>query len=210
MRSRDTSPLPGGVPAFIFRPAMTAAEMPKAYDPTQTEAKWYAFWQEHQLFRAPNDPNDERPTYVISMPPPNVTGSLHMGHACRTTFEDVLIRYHRMRGYNALWVPGTDHAGIATQVVVERKLKAEGLTRHDLGREKFVERVWEWRREAGDRILAQKKTMGASADWSRTKFTMDADLCEAVREAFVRLYEEGLIYRATRLVNWDIVSQTVL
>src|SRR5690606_16428996 len=147
---------------------------------------------------------------VIAMPPPNVTGSLHMGHACRTTFEDVLIRYHRMRGYNALWIPGTDHAGIATQVVVERQLKAEGLTRHDLGRPKFVERVWAWRRASGDRILEQKRTMGASADWSRTKFTMDPDLSRAVREAFVRLYEEGLIYRATRLVNWDVVSQTVL
>jgi valyl-tRNA synthetase len=185
-------------------------EPPKAYDPSLTERKWYAFWEEQQLFRAPNDASDVRPTYVISMPPPNVTGSLHMGHACRTTFEDVLIRYHRMRGFNALWVPGTDHAGIATQVVVERQLKGEGLTRHDLGRAKFIERVWSWRRQSGDRILEQKRTMGASADWSRTKFTMDPDLCVAVREAFVRLYEEGLIYRATRLVNWDIVAQTVL
>jgi valyl-tRNA synthetase len=189
---------------------MTSAELPKAYDPSLTERKWYAFWQEKGLFQASNDAADARPTYVIAMPPPNVTGSLHMGHACRTTFEDVLIRYHRMRGFNALWIPGTDHAGIATQVVVERKLKAEGLTRHDLGRAKFVERVWQWRGESGDRILTQKRIMGASADWSRTKFTMDPDLCRAVREAFVRLYEEGLIYRATRLVNWDIVAQTVL
>jgi valyl-tRNA synthetase len=189
---------------------MPAQDMPKAYDPAQTEPRWYAFWQEHDLFRANNDPSDTRPPYVIAMPPPNVTGSLHMGHACRTTFEDVLIRYHRMRGYNALWIPGTDHAGIATQVVVERQLKAEGLTRHDLGRTKFIERVWSWRRESGDRILQQKRSMGASADWSRTKFTMDPDLSRAVREAFVRLYEEGLIYRATRLVNWDVVSQTVL
>jgi valyl-tRNA synthetase len=189
---------------------MPVSDMPKAYDPSLTEKKWYAFWQEHDLFRASNDPSDKRPPYVIAMPPPNVTGSLHMGHACRTTFEDVLIRYHRMRGYNALWIPGTDHAGIATQVVVERQLKAEGKTRHDLGREKFIERVWSWRRESGDRILEQKRTMGASADWSRTKFTMDPDLSRAVREAFVRLYEEGLIYRATRLVNWDVVSQTVL
>jgi valyl-tRNA synthetase len=189
---------------------MTAADLPKAYDPSLTERKWYAFWEEKQLFRATSESADARPAYVIAMPPPNVTGSLHMGHACRTTFEDVLIRYHRMRGYNALWIPGTDHAGIATQVVVERQLKAEGLTRHDLGRAKFVERVWHWRAEAGDRILMQKRTMGASADWSRTKFTMDPELCRAVREAFVRLYEEGLIYRATRLVNWDIVAQTVL
>jgi valyl-tRNA synthetase len=189
---------------------MSSAEMPKAYEPALTEQKWYAFWEERGLFRADASPADARPTYVIPMPPPNVTGSLHMGHACRTTFEDVLIRYHRMRGYNVLWIPGTDHAGIATQVVVERKLKLEGLTRHDLGREKFIERVWAWKHESGDRILAQKRTMGASADWSRTRFTMDPDLCNAVREAFVRLYEEGLIYRDTRLVNWDIVTQTVL
>jgi valyl-tRNA synthetase len=189
---------------------MTSADLPKAYDPSSTERKWYAFWEEKQLFRATSDPADARPAYVIAMPPPNVTGSLHMGHACRTTFEDVLIRYHRMRGFNALWIPGTDHAGIATQVVVERKLKAEGLTRHDLGRATFIERVWQWRGEAGDRILMQKRTMGASADWSRTRFTMDPELSRAVREAFVRLYDEGLIYRATRLVNWDIVAQTVL
>jgi valyl-tRNA synthetase len=187
-----------------------AAETPKAYDPALTEQKWYAFWEEHGLFRASSDPTDQRPTYVIPMPPPNITGTLHIGHACRTTFEDVLIRYHRMRGYNALWIPGTDHAGISAQVVVERQLKAEGTTRHELGREKFLERMWQWRRASGDRILEQKRTLGASADWTRTKFTMDPDLSAAVREAFVRLYEEGLIYRATRLVNWDIVAQTVL
>jgi len=187
-----------------------AAEMPKAYDPALTEQKWYAFWEEHGLFRASSDPTDVRPTYVIPMPPPNITGTLHIGHACRTTFEDVLIRYHRMRGYNALWIPGTDHAGISAQVVVERQLKGEGTTRHALGRDKFLERMWAWRRQSGDRILEQKRTMGASADWTRTKFTMDPDLSAAVREAFVRLYEEGLIYRATRLVNWDIVAQTVL
>jgi valyl-tRNA synthetase len=187
-----------------------AAEMPKGYDPLLTEQKWYAFWEEHGLFRASSDPTDARPTYVIPMPPPNITGTLHIGHACRTTFEDVLIRYHRMRGFNALWIPGTDHAGISAQVVVERQLKAEGTSRHELGRDKFLERMWTWRRQSGDRILEQKRTMGASADWSRVKFTMDPDLSLAVREAFVQLYEEGLIYRATRLVNWDIVSQTVL
>jgi valyl-tRNA synthetase len=188
----------------------TAAEMPKAYDPAATEKKWYSFWEKHEVFRASSDAADARPTYVIPMPPPNITGTLHIGHACRTTFEDVLIRYHRMAGYNALWIPGTDHAGISAQVVVERQLKAEGTTRHELGREKFLERMWAWRRASGDRILEQKRTLGASADWSRTKFTMDPDLSVAVREAFVRLYEEGLIYRATRLVNWDIVAQTVL
>ena len=187
-----------------------AAEMPKAYDPTTTERKWYAFWEERGLFRASSDPEDKRPTYVIAMPPPNITGTLHIGHACRTTFEDVLIRYHRMRGYNALWIPGTDHAGISAQVVVERQLKGEGTSRHALGKPAFLERMWAWRGQSGDRILEQKRTMGASADWSRTKFTMDKDLSAAVREAFVRLYEEGLIYRATRLVNWDIVAQTVL
>ncbi|MET0339553.1 MAG: valine--tRNA ligase, partial [Polyangiales bacterium] len=189
---------------------MPAADMPKAYEPSLTEQKWYAFWEERGLFRAESDPTDARPTYVIAMPPPNITGTLHIGHACRTTFEDVLIRYHRMRGYNALWIPGTDHAGISAQVVVERQLKAEGTDRHTLGRTKFLERMWQWRRASGDRILEQKRTLGASADWSRTKFTMDADLSVAVREAFVRLYDEGLIYRATRLVNWDVVSQTVL
>ncbi len=187
-----------------------AADMPKAYDPTLSERKWYAYWDEQGFFSASNDPNDTRPPYVIPMPPPNITGTLHIGHACRTTFEDVLIRYHRMKGFNALWTPGTDHAGISAQVVVERQLKAEGLTRHDLGREKFLERMWAWRRQSGDRILEQKRTLGASADWTRTKFTMDADLSKAVREVFVRLYEEGLIYRATRLVNWDVATQTVL
>ena len=187
-----------------------AEQMPKAYTPTEVEPRWYAFWEREGLFRASDDPADPRPTYTLAIPPPNVTGSLHMGHACRTTFEDVLTRYKRMRGYDALWIPGTDHAGIATQVVVERQLKKEGLTRHDLGREAFVERVWQWKERSGGTILEQLRKMGASCDWSRTKFTMDDDLARAVREAFVRLYEEGLIYRDTRLVNWDVESQTVL
>ena len=181
-----------------------------AYDPTDTEARWYAFWEENGLFEATNSEDDPRPTYMIAIPPPNVTGSLHMGHACRTTFEDVLTRYKRMAGHNALWLPGTDHAGIATQVVVERQLKKENLTRYDLGRDKFIERVWQWKEESGGTILKQLRKMGASCDWSRTRFTMDPDLARAVREAFVRLYEEGLIYRGTRLVNWDVQSQTVL
>jgi valyl-tRNA synthetase len=189
---------------------MSDAEMPKLYVPASAEDRWYAWWEKQGFFQASNAPEDTRATYTIAIPPPNVTGTLHMGHACRTTFEDLLTRYERMQGKNALWIPGTDHAGIATQVVVERKLKAEGLTRHDLGREKFIERVWEWRKESGDTILGQLRKMGASCDWSRTKFTMDPDLSHSVREAFVRLYEEGLIYRGTRLVNWDVVSQTVL
>jgi len=186
------------------------AALPKAYAPGESEAKWYAFWESNGFFEASDDPDDPRPPYTIAIPPPNVTGSLHMGHACRTTFEDVLIRYHRMRGYNALWIAGTDHAGIATQVVVERLLAKEDTTRHDLGREKFLERVWEWKEQSGGRILEQLRRMGASCDWSRTRFTMDEGLARAVREAFVRLYEEGLIYRGTRLVNWDVATQTVL
>lgn len=184
--------------------------LPKAYAPSETEKKWYTFWEDHGFFEASSDPDDDRPTYTIAIPPPNVTGTLHMGHACRTTFEDVLTRYHRMKGLNTLWIPGTDHAGIATQVVVERQLKARGLTRYDLGREKFLEEVWKWKAKSGGRILAQLREMGASCDWSRERFTMDEQLSRAVREAFVRLYEEGLIYRGERMVNWDIATQTVL
>ncbi|MEM7434074.1 MAG: valine--tRNA ligase [Myxococcota bacterium] len=185
-------------------------DMPKAYEPDKSEARWYEFWEESGFFEASEDPDDTRATYTLAIPPPNVTGSLHMGHACRTTFEDVLCRYKRMQGHNTLWMPGIDHAGIATQVVVERQLKREGLTRHDLGRKAFVERVWRWKEESGGRILQQLRKMGASCDWSRTKFTLDPDMVRAVRESFVRLYEEGLIYRDTRLVNWDVESQTVL
>jgi valyl-tRNA synthetase len=174
----------------------------KGYDPREVEARWYEFWEKSGLFEATDDPSDTRPVYVIPMPPPNVTGSLHMGHALQDTLQDALIRWHRMRGYNTLWQPGTDHAGIATQVVVERQLAREGKSRHDLGRAAFEERVWQWRRERGDHILVQKRLLGDSADWRRTKFTMDADMNRAVREAFVRLHEDGLLYRATRLINW--------
>jgi valyl-tRNA synthetase len=185
------------------------SELPKAYEPASVEPHWYAFWEEHGVFRASLDPKDTRPVYVIPMPPPNVTGSLHMGHALYT-IQDVIIRHARMRGFNTLWQPGIDHAGISTQVVVERQLKREGKTRHDLGREAFIERVFGWKEQSGGRILTQMRALGFSADWERQKFTMDADMSRAVREAFVRLYEEGLIYRATRLVNWDVESQTVL
>ena len=185
-------------------------EIPTTYSPTEAETHWYEFWENSGYFAASEDPNDYRETYTLAIPPPNVTGSLHMGHACRTTFEDVLCRHKRMQGYNTLWVPGIDHAGIATQVVVERQLKKEGLTRHDLGREAFIERVWEWKEQSGGRILQQLRKMGASCDWPRTKFTMDPDMVRAVRESFVRLHEEGLIYRDTRLVNWDVESRTVL
>jgi valyl-tRNA synthetase len=188
---------------------MPESELPKAYEPASVEPRWYAFWEEHGVFRASLAPDDRRPVYVIPMPPPNVTGSLHMGHALYT-IQDVIIRHARMRGLNALWQPGIDHAGISTQVVVERQLKREGKTRHDLGRDAFIERVFRWKEQSGGRILTQMRVLGFSADWERQKFTMDPDMSRAVREAFVRLYEEGLIYRATRLVNWDVESQTVL
>jgi len=187
-----------------------SAEMPKAYEPALVEPHWYAFWVEHGVFHASDDPADTRPIYCLPMPPPNVTGALHMGHALTATVEDVLTRWHRMRGFNTLWQPGIDHAGISTQVVVERQLQREGLTRHDLGRAKFVERVWSWKEESGGRIAMQQRELGASPDWARSKFTMDADLATAVTEAFVLMYEDGLIYRDTRLINWCVDCRTVL
>ncbi len=182
----------------------------KPYDPALVESRWYDHWEKSGVFDAHDDPGSKRPVYVIPMPPPNVTGSLHMGHAQRCTLEDALIRYHRMLGHNTLWQPGIDHAGIATQTVVERQLQREGKTRHDLGREAFVERVWKWKAESGGRIAMQQRVLGASPDWRRTKFTMDADLSVAVTEAFVRLHEQGLMYRATRLINWCPECQTAL
>lgn len=186
------------------------SELPKAYEPTEVEPRWYQFWLDQGVFRAGMAPDDDRETYVIPLPPPNVTGSLHMGHALMGTIEDVLIRHARMRGKNTLWQPGIDHAGIATQTVVERQLKREGTDRHALGREAFIQRIWAWKEQSGGRISEQMRVMGCSADWERLKFTMDPDMSRAVKEAFVRLYEEGLIYRATRLVNWDVESRTVL
>jgi valyl-tRNA synthetase len=194
----------------LDRAAMPAAELPKAYEPNQVEPRWYAFWLEHGVFRSSDNPADTRPVYAMSMPPPNVTGALHMGHALMTTIEDVLTRWHRMRGFNALWLPGIDHAGISTQVVVERQLRREGLSRIELGRAKFLERVWQWKNESGGRIAMQQRELGASPDWDRSKFTMDPDLGRAVTEAFVRLHEEGLIYRDTRLINWCVEDRTVL
>ncbi len=186
------------------------SELPKAYDPTEVEPRWYDVWLKEGVFRASLAPGDTRPAYTLSMPPPNVTGSLHMGHALGDTFQDVLVRYHRMLGRNTLWQPGMDHAGIATQTVVERQLRREGLSRHDLGREAFVERVWKWKAESGGRILEQKRVLGNSADWDRLKFTMDPELSRAVTEAFVRLHEGGLVYRATRLINWCCDCRTAL
>jgi len=183
-------------------------ELSKSYDPRAVEERWRATWSEGGFFTA--DANSDKTPYVIVIPPPNVTGSLHMGHALTNTIQDILIRFRRMSGFEALWLPGTDHAGIATQTVVERQLKKEGLTRHDLGREAFIERVWKWKKTSGDRIGLQTRRMGASLDWTRERFTMDEGLSKAVREVFVRLFEEGLIYQDDRLVNWDPVTQTVL
>ncbi|MBI5537172.1 MAG: valine--tRNA ligase [Deltaproteobacteria bacterium] len=187
-----------------------STEMPKAYDPKDVEPRWYAFWIENNAFRADPSPDDKRPVYVIPMPPPNVTGALHMGHALMTTIEDVLLRHKRMQGFNTLYQPGIDHAGIATQTVVERILRAEGKSRHDLGRPAFLERIWQWKAKSGGRINDQQRVLGASADWPRLKFTMDPDMTRAVREAFVRLHDEGLIYRATRLINWCSDCRTAL
>ncbi len=183
--------------------------MDKHFDPKNIEAKWYPEWESKGYFKP--QPSRTGEHYCIVIPPPNVTGSLHMGHAFQDTIMDILIRYHRMKGDETLWQPGTDHAGIATQMVVERLLeREEGKSRHDLGREKFLERVWQWKEESGNTITRQLRRMGASLDWSRERFTMDEGLSNAVREVFVRLYEEGLIYRGKRLVNWDPVLHTAI
>src|SRR6266567_5571033 len=178
------------------------------YDPAGVESRWYREWESRGLFRAAA--KSKKKPYSIVIPPPNVTGSLHMGHAFTFTLQDVLIRYKRMDGFNTLWQPGTDHAGIATQNVVERQLAALGKTKEDLGREAFVARVWKWKEESGGVITTQLRRLGASCDWSRESFTLDEGLSRAVREAFVRLWEEGLIYRDDYIVNWCPRCQTVL
>ena len=185
---------------IISRCSMPLRQLDKTYDPKQVEDRWYAVWTERQYFHASVDHPGE--PYCIVIPPPNVTGSLHIGHALNNVLQDVLIRWRRMQGRNALWVPGTDHAGIATQNVVERQLIAEGSSREALGRDAFIARVWEWKAESGGTILQQLKRLGASCDWDRLRFTMDEGLSRAVREVFVRLYEDGLIYRGERLINW--------
>jgi valyl-tRNA synthetase len=185
-------------------------DIPKTYDPRQAEQHIYARWEEQGCFAPEINLDANAPVYSIVIPPPNVTGSLHMGHALQHTLMDVLTRHKRMCGYRTLWLPGMDHAGISTQLMVSRELKKEGLTRHDLGREKFVERVWQWKHESGGQILKQMRREGASVDWSRERFTMDEGLSRAVNEVFVRLYEEGLIYRGKRIVNWCPTDQTVL
>jgi len=179
---------------------MSARQLEKTYDPTQVEERWYRFWTEKGYFRG--KVADPGAPYSIVIPPPNITGSLHLGHALNTALQDILIRWRRMQGRNTLWMPGTDHAGIATQNVVERRLIAEGTSREQLGRDRFVARVWEWKAQYGGIILQQLKRLGASCDWDRLRFTMDEGLSKAVREVFVRLHEEGLIYRGERLINW--------
>ncbi len=187
---------------------MSSVELPKSYEPRLVEETWYRTWLERRYFHA--DVNAPSPPFSIVIPPPNVTGSLHIGHALNSTLQDVLVRWMRMSGRNVLWVPGTDHAGIATQNVVERKLAADKIDRHALGRERFIEKVWEWKRESGGRIIEQLKKLGASCDWDRERFTMDEGLSRAVREVFVRLYEEGFIYRGERLINWCPRCHTAL
>jgi len=182
--------------------------MPTTYDPHIVEDKWYEYWEENKYFRSVVDP--EKEPFCIVMPPPNVTGQLHMGHALDNTLQDILIRWRRMQGYNALWLPGTDHAGIATQAKVEEQLNKEGTNKYELGREKFLERVWAWKEQYGDRITHQLRRLGSSCDWDRERFTMDEGCSEAVREVFVRLYERGLIYRDYYITNWCPHCQTTI
>ena len=180
---------------------MSQAELPKSFEPHAIEAKWYSVWERAGYFKAACDP--AKPAFSIQLPPPNVTGTLHMGHAFNQTVMDALTRYHRMLGDNTLWLPGTDHAGIATQIVVDRQLEAQNILRRDLGRDKFIEKVWQWKEQSGGAITRQMRRLGDSCDWDREYFTMDARLSPVVTEVFVKLHEQGLIYRGKRLVNWD-------
>ena len=186
-------------------------DLPKSYEPGAIETRWAEYWIREKLFSVPTPPEGEtRPVFTLLLPPPNVTGRLHMGHMLNQTQMDIIVRWHRMRGFITLWLPGTDHAGIATQMMVERQLAKEGKKRRDLGREKFIERVWEWKQLYGGAILDQMKRLGASVDWDREYFTMDENLSRAVREVFVRLYEEGLIYRGKYIVNWCPRCETAI
>ncbi|MBE0687116.1 MAG: class I tRNA ligase family protein, partial [Anaerolineaceae bacterium] len=183
-------------------------ELPKAYEFSNVEEKLYEWWEKEGYFKPSNDPkssefDSSKKPYVISIPPPNVTGGLHLGHALFVAMEDLMIRYHRMKGTPTLWVPGTDHAGIATQLMVEKMLEEKGSSREELGREKFEAEIWAWKHKYGSRITQQIRRLGASCDWERERFTLDDGLTKAVREAFVRLYEKGLIYRGPRMINWS-------
>ncbi|MBM4432863.1 MAG: valine--tRNA ligase, partial [Chloroflexi bacterium] len=186
----------------------TQNEMPKAYEPGKVEQKWYKFWMEKGYFKPRIDP--KKKPFVITMPPPNVTGELHIGHALTDTMEDIMIRWHRMKGEPTLWQPGVDHAGIAAQVVVENLLAKEGISRHQLGREKFLERMWQWAKQCRQTIASQHQRLGSSSDWSREVFTLDEGPSRAVRTAFVRLYNKGLIYRGERIINWCPRCSTAL
>lgn len=187
---------------------VTQAALPTQYDPTVTEARWQQYWEDHQVFKA--DPSQGGEPYCVVIPPPNVTGSLHMGHAFESALIDVLVRYHRMKGCNTLWLPGTDHASIAVHTILERQLRAEGTTRQELGREAFLQRAWEWKAQSGGTIVNQLRRLGVSVDWSRERFTLDAGLSQAVATAFVQLYEQGLIYRGKYLVNWCPATQSAI
>ena len=182
----------------------------ESYDPSAFETEIYKWWESSGCFKPPAKKVGEKDAYVIPMPPPNVTGRLHMGHAIFVALQDVLARFHRMRGRPVLWLPGTDHAGIATQLQVEKQLLAEGTTREEVGREEFLRRVWEYKEEQGGHIQRQLRSLGASADWSRERFTMDSDLSESVAEAFVRLHEKGLVYRGEYMVNWAPLLKTAV
>lgn len=187
---------------------MSTNELPKQYNPLESEAKWQKYWEESGVFVA--ESQSEKDPYCIMIPPPNVTGSLHMGHAFQEVLIDILIRYHRMRGFNTLWLPGTDHASIAVQTILDKQIKAEGKTNQEIGREKFLERAWQWKAESGGTIVSQLRRLGVSADWTRERFTMDEGLSNSVTEAFVKLYEAGLIYRGEYLVNWCPASQSAV
>jgi valyl-tRNA synthetase len=187
---------------------MSSNLLAKGYEPSDVEKRWSRYWEEKKMFAAKEQSNQK--SYSIVIPPPNVTGVLHMGHALNITLQDILCRYRRLLGDNVLWMPGTDHAGIATQNVVERQLAEENISRHELGREKFIERVWQWREQYGNKIINQLKRLGASCDWDRERFTMDEGLSRAVRTVFVKLYEEGLIYRGSYIINWCPRCHTAL
>ncbi len=195
--------------------APSFADLPSQYDHQAAQAKWFKFWEEHGYFHAEVGAKDAagklKPPYCIVIPPPNVTGALHLGHALNNTLQDILIRMKRMQGFNTLWMPGTDHAGIATQAVVERRLlEEEKKSRHDLGREGLVARIWQWKEQYEKRIISQLKQLGCSCDWQRLRFTLDDQCARAVRETFFRLFKDGKIYRGKRLVNWDTFLQTAV
>src|SRR5271154_273392 len=183
-------------------------ELSSKYNPKETQDKWLKFWKENNVFHAKAD-SGKKP-FTIVIPPPNVTGILHMGHALNNTLQDIMVRYKRMNGFETLWMAGTDHAGIATQNVVEKQLAKEGKTRQDLGRDEFIKRLWAWKQEYGDTIINQLEKLGSSCDWPRTRFTMDDEYSQAVKEAFIHLHQKGLIYRGERIINWCPRCQTAL